>query len=131
MMKNCNKYLILCCIIYIIVIIKSLSLNDYISYFTIPYFFIIFVIVLILSLIKNIKITGLIYMILSLLCIIYVLCSLVQDFHFIAFMNFMIVIILSILTKIAIQKFNISIGFWGLFFNFVQLCLCIHFFLIK
>jgi hypothetical protein len=128
-MKNRDKYLILCCIIYIVVIIKSLSLNDYIVYFTIPYFFLVFVIVLILSLIKTIKIIRAIYVVLSLLYIIYVLFFLMHNFDFIIFIEFIIMIILSVSAKMAIQKLNINIGWGGIFFNFIQICLCIHFFL--
>jgi hypothetical protein len=128
-MKNCDKYLIFCCILYIVVIIKSLSLNDYIVYFTIPYFFLVFVVVLILSLVKNIKIIRSIYMALSVLYIIYILFFLIHNFDFIVFVYFIIIIALSVSAKMAFQKCNINIGWGGVFFNFIQICLCVHFFL--
>jgi hypothetical protein len=128
-MKVYDKRLIFCCIIYLMVIVKSLFVKDYIAYFTIPYFLLVFLIVSALSLIKQIGAVRITYMILSLLCIMYVLLSIIENFDFIVFVYFMIVIVFSLCTKMLTKKLKIDIGFWTIFFHCIQICLCIIFFL--
>lgn len=129
-MKDCNKYMMFFCLIYIITIImviRNISIYSYAVFFIIPFYMTVTGLVSVLLLIKKKRILRMTYIIISI--IFYFLFVLNAEFNLFVWSGAIAIPLLcSWVIAIFTRRKKVYIEFWGLYFNFFVSILSVLFF---